>query len=62
MHGNDSVLWCLSEQGRFNILDFAYDAASGTVQHFAADFEHYCNGNPVPLQGSIRYDEPGTGK
>ena len=46
---------CNTLTGRFQVLEFAYDYASGEVQHFAANFEQHCEGGSAALLGEVRY-------
>jgi hypothetical protein len=47
---------CNQLSGKFEVLQFNYDAASGTINTFAANFEQRCENNMPPLQGEIRYN------
>ena len=51
--GNSSA--CGPVTGRFEILEFAYDLASGDVHRFAANFEHHCEGSAPALLGSVHF-------
>ncbi len=44
---------CNTITGNFTVLQASYDT-SGTVKHFAADFEQHCEGASAALFGSIR--------
>ena len=47
---------CQSLTGRFEILEFRYDYATGAVRRFRANFEQHCDGNAPALLGTIRFD------
>ena len=46
---------CNSLTGRFDVLDVVYEAGSGEVLSFAADFEQHCEGMNPALKGSVRF-------
>jgi hypothetical protein len=47
---------CNELSGRFQLLDFAYDLASGEVQRLAINFVQHCEGGPAALTGAFRYN------
>lgn len=48
---------CNTLSGRFDVLEAAYDAQTGEVVRFAADFEQHCETPSAPaLLGAIRYN------
>lgn len=50
---------CRDFTGRFDILELQL-GSNGTVQRFAADFEHQCEGSPAQLRGVIRFGSSST--
>ncbi len=46
---------CNEITGRFTILEFSYDYATGAIQHLAVDFEQHCEGGDPALYGQLRY-------
>ena len=49
---------CNTLTGRFDVLEAVY-APDGTVERFAADFEHHCEGGAPALRGSVRFNASG---
>jgi hypothetical protein len=48
---------CNQEFGSFQVLDVAFDPATGTLLRFAADFTDYCESpSAAPITGAIRYN------
>ena len=51
---------CERVTGRFEILEFSYSYATGTVRRFRANFEQHCEGNAPALLGTIHFDASAT--
>ncbi len=49
---------CAQQSGRFEILDLAYDYATGTVERFAATFAQQCDLQGNLVTGLIRFNSP----
>ena len=47
---------CQGVDGRFEILEYTYDYATGDIKHFAANFEFRCQQNEPPLLGAVRFN------
>lgn len=47
---------CSSVTGRFVVRELVRDSGSGEITSFAADFEHYCGGQDMPLLGALRFN------
>jgi K319-like protein len=46
---------CNTGAGRFVVREVVRDPGSGAITSFAADFEHYCDGQDLPVFGALRY-------